>query len=32
MKMDGAVSDGLVFLEYFRGLPDPRQAGKVVYH
>ena len=29
--MDAAVSDGLVFLEYFRDLPDPRQAGKVVY-
>lgn len=31
MEMDAAVSDGLVFLEYFRDLPDPRQAGKVVY-
>lgn len=31
MAMDAAVSDGLVFLEYFRDLPDPRQAGKVVY-
>lgn len=31
MVMDEAVSDGIVFLEYFRALPDPRQAGKVVY-
>jgi hypothetical protein len=31
MEMDAAVSDGPVFLEYFRNLPDPRQAGKVVY-
>jgi len=31
MAMDAAVSDGLVFLEHFRDLPDPRQAGKVVY-
>lgn len=31
MEMDAAVSEGLVFLEYFRDLPDPRQAGKVVY-
>lgn len=31
MEMDAAVSEGLVFLEHFRDLPDPRQAGKVVY-
>lgn len=31
MAMDGAVSEGVVFLEYFRDLADPRQAGKVVY-
>lgn len=31
MDVDAAVSDGLVFLEHFRDLPDPRQAGKVVY-
>ncbi len=31
MAMDGAIGEGLVFLEHFRDLPDPRQAGKVVY-
>jgi len=31
MEMDGAIGEGIVFLEYFRDLPDPRQAGKVVY-
>jgi hypothetical protein len=31
MVMDGAIGEGIVFLEYFRDLPDPRQAGKVVY-
>jgi predicted transposase YbfD/YdcC len=31
MEMDGAIGEGVVFLEYFRDLPDPRQAGKVVY-
>jgi predicted transposase YbfD/YdcC len=31
MEMDAAVSEGLVFLEHFRELPDPRQAGKVLY-
>ncbi|MBC7951150.1 MAG: transposase family protein, partial [Rhodospirillaceae bacterium] len=25
------MSEGIVFLEHFRDLPDPRQAGKVVY-
>ncbi|MBY0431806.1 MAG: ISAs1 family transposase [Rhodospirillales bacterium] len=25
------MSEGLVFFEHFRDLPDPRQAGKVVY-
>ncbi|MCP5116390.1 MAG: ISAs1 family transposase [bacterium] len=29
--MDGAIDEGVVFLEYFRDLPDSRQAGKVVY-
>ena len=28
---DGAIGEGVVFLDYFRDLPDPRQAGKVVY-
>ena len=27
----GALGETVVFLEYFKGLPDPRQAGKVVY-
>jgi len=31
MAMDGAIGEGLVFLKYFDDLPDPRQAGKVVY-
>lgn len=31
MEMDGAVGEGIVFLKYFRDLPDPRQAGKVTY-
>ena len=31
MEMDGAIGEGVVFLEYFRDFPDPRQAGKVVY-
>ncbi len=31
MEMDEAIGKGVVFLEYFRDLPDPRQAGKVVY-
>jgi predicted transposase YbfD/YdcC len=31
MAMDGAIGEGLVFLEYFRDLPDPRQPGKVMY-
>jgi len=31
MEMDGAIGEGVVFLEYFRDLPDPRQAGKVTY-
>lgn len=29
--MDGAIGEGVVFLEHFRDLPDPRQRGKVVY-
>jgi predicted transposase YbfD/YdcC len=29
--MDDALFEGLVFLDYFRDLPDPRQPGKVVY-
>ncbi len=31
MEMDGAIGEGVGFLEYFRDFPDPRQAGKVVY-
>ena len=31
MAVDGAVAEGIVFLKYFRDLPDRRQAGKVVY-
>lgn len=31
METDGVIAEGIVFLEYFRGLPDPRQRGKVVY-
>ena len=31
MARDGAIHEGIVFLKYFRDLPDPRQAGKVVY-
>src|SRR6202166_4161284 len=27
----GAISEAVVFLEYFRDLPDSRQPGKVVY-
>ena len=27
----GAISETVVFLEHFRGLPDPRQPGKVIY-
>jgi predicted transposase YbfD/YdcC len=27
----GAVSEAVVFLDYFKDLPDPRQRGKVVY-
>ncbi len=27
----GAISETIVFLEYFKDLPDPRQLGKVVY-
>src|SRR5438045_6884986 len=27
----GAISEAVVFLEYFKDLPDPRQPGKVVY-
>jgi len=27
----GAISEAVIFLSYFRDLPDPRQAGKVVY-
>jgi hypothetical protein len=26
-----AFGDDVVFVDYFRGFPDPRQAGKVVY-
>ncbi len=31
MEMGGAIGEGVVFLKYFRDLPDPRQAGKVTY-
>jgi predicted transposase YbfD/YdcC len=31
MDAAGAFGEGLVFLEHFRFLPDPRQRGKVVY-
>jgi predicted transposase YbfD/YdcC len=31
MGMDAAIGEGVVFLEYFRDLPDRRQAGKVTY-
>lgn len=31
MESDGAIGESVVFLEYFDDLPDPRQAGKVVY-
>jgi len=27
----GAISEAIVFLDYFKDLPDPRQPGKVVY-
>ena len=27
----GALSEAVVFLDYFKELPDPRQRGKVVY-
>jgi DDE_Tnp_1-associated len=27
----GAISESIVFLGYFKDLPDPRQRGKVVY-
>jgi predicted transposase YbfD/YdcC len=27
----GAISEAVVFLDYFKDLPDPRQLGKVVY-
>jgi predicted transposase YbfD/YdcC len=31
METDGGVIEGLVFLDHFRDLPDPRQRAKVVY-
>jgi len=31
MEMDEAVGEGIVFLEHFRDLPDPRQPGKIMY-
>ena len=31
MEMDEGIGGGIVFLEHFCDLPDPRQAGKVVY-
>jgi len=27
----GAILEATVFLDYFNDLPDPRQAGKVIY-
>jgi hypothetical protein len=27
----GAFSEAVVFLDYFKDLPDPRQRGKVLY-
>jgi hypothetical protein len=30
MDTDGAIGESVVFLKYFRGFPDPRQAGKVI--
>jgi predicted transposase YbfD/YdcC len=27
----GAINEAVVFLEYFKDLPDPRQSGKVIY-
>src|SRR5713101_3125807 len=27
----GALSEAVVFLDYFKDLPDPRQRGKVIY-
>ena len=27
----GAISEAIVFLDYFNDLPDPRQRGKVIY-
>ena len=31
METVGALSEAVVFLDYFKDLPDPRQRGKVVY-
>lgn len=31
MDTTGALSEGLVFLDHFESLPDPRQGGKVIY-
>jgi predicted transposase YbfD/YdcC len=31
MVMDKVIGEGLVFLEHFRNLPDPRQPTKVMY-
>lgn len=28
---DGSISEAVVFLDYFKGFPDARQAGKVIY-
>jgi hypothetical protein len=27
----GAIEEAVAFLDYFKELPDPRQAGKVIY-
>lgn len=31
MAVDSAVAQDIVFLKHFRDLPDPWQAGKMVY-
>lgn len=31
MEMNGAITEGVVFLDHFADLPDPRQLSKVIY-
>jgi predicted transposase YbfD/YdcC len=31
VETEGVIAEGVVFLDHFRELPDPRQRGKVVY-